>query len=141
MVVKSTQFVGKTLLLTVTGELLPTAVDNTVSINGELYRVAQITDIITEESRMTRIVREIKVVSKVSSNASCKRLICIFLSITIVTRVINPINKASNNTAETNTLLIVHNVTITTGNIATNNPTIIEIAIHLVTIKSLLSLF
>ena len=66
MVVKSTQFVGKTLLLTVTGELLPTAVDNTVSINGELYRVAQITDIITEESRMTRIVREIKVVSKVS---------------------------------------------------------------------------
>ena len=65
MVVKSTQFVGKTLLLTVTGELLPTVVDNTVSINGELYRVAQITDIITEESRMTRIVREIKVVSKV----------------------------------------------------------------------------
>ena len=65
MVLKSTQFVGKTLLLTVTGELLPTAVDNTVSINGELYRVAQITDIITEEPRMTRIVREIKVVSKV----------------------------------------------------------------------------
>lgn len=65
MVVKSTQFVGKTLLLTVTGELLPTVVDNTVSINGELYRVAQITDIITEEPRMTRIVREIKVVSKV----------------------------------------------------------------------------
>ena len=65
MVVKSTQFVGKTLLLTVTGELLPTAVDNTVSINGELYRVAQITDIITEEPRLTRIVREIKVVSKV----------------------------------------------------------------------------
>ena len=65
MVVKSTQFVGKTLLLTVTGELLPTAVDNTVSINGDLYRVAQITDIITEEPRMTRIVREIKVVSKV----------------------------------------------------------------------------
>lgn len=65
MVVKSTQFVGKTLLLTVTGELLPTAVDNTVSINGDLYRVAQITDIITEEPRMTRIVREIKVVNKV----------------------------------------------------------------------------
>ena len=65
MVVKSTQFVGKTLLLTVTGELLPTAVDNTVSINGDLYRVAQITDIITEELRMTRIVREIKVVNKV----------------------------------------------------------------------------
>ena len=65
MVVKSTQFVGKTLLLTVTGELLPTAVDNTVSIHGDLYRVAQITDIITEESRMTRIVREIKVVNKV----------------------------------------------------------------------------
>ena len=65
MVVKSTQFVGKTLLLTVTGELLPTAVDNTVSINGELYRIAQITDIITEEPRMTRIVREIKVVNKV----------------------------------------------------------------------------
>ena len=65
MVVKSTQFVGKTLLLTVTGELLPTAVDNTVSINGDLYRVAQITDIITEEPRITRIVREIKVVNKV----------------------------------------------------------------------------
>lgn len=65
MVVKSTQFVGKTLLLTVVGELLPTAVDNTVSINGDLYRVAQITDIITEESRITRIVREIKVVNKV----------------------------------------------------------------------------
>lgn len=65
MVVKSTQFVGKTVLFTVTGELLPTAVDNTVSINGDLYRVAQITDIITEELRMTRIVREIKVVNKV----------------------------------------------------------------------------
>ena len=65
MVVKSTQFVGKTLLLTVNGELLPTAVDNTVSINGDLYRVAQITDIITEEPRITRIVREIKVVNKV----------------------------------------------------------------------------
>ena len=65
MVVKSTQFVGKTLLLTVVGELLPTAVDNTVSINGDLYRVAQITDIITEEPRITRIVREIKVVNKV----------------------------------------------------------------------------
>ena len=65
MVVKLTKFVGKTLLLTVVGELLPTAVDNTVSINGDLYRVAQITDIITEESRITRIVREIKVVNKV----------------------------------------------------------------------------
>ena len=65
MIVKSTQFVGKTLLLTVVGELIPTSVDNTVSINGELYRVAQITDIITEEPRLTRIVREIKVVNKV----------------------------------------------------------------------------
>ena len=65
MVVKSTQFVGKTLLLTVIGELIPTSVDNTVSINGELYRVAQITDIITEEPRLTNIVREIKVVNKV----------------------------------------------------------------------------
>ena len=57
MVIKSTQFVGKTLLLTVIGELIPTSVDNTVSINGELYRVAQITDIITEEPRLTNIVR------------------------------------------------------------------------------------
>ena len=65
MVIKSTQFVGKTLLLTVVGELIPTSVDNTVSINGDLYRVAQITDIITEEPRLTRIVREIKVVNKV----------------------------------------------------------------------------
>ena len=65
MVVKSTQFVGKTLLLTVVGELIPTSVDNTVSINGDLYRVAQITDIITEEPRLTKIVREIKVVNKV----------------------------------------------------------------------------
>lgn len=65
MVIKSTQFVGKTLLLTVVGELIPTSVDNTVSINGELYRVAQITDIITEEPRLTKIVREIKVVNKV----------------------------------------------------------------------------
>lgn len=65
MVIKSTQFVGKTLLLTVVGELIPTSVDNTVSINGELYRVAQITDIITEEPRLTNIVREIKVVNKV----------------------------------------------------------------------------
>ena len=65
MVIKSTQFVGKTLLLTVIGELIPTSVDNTVSINGELYRVAQITYIITEEPRLTNIVREIKVVNKV----------------------------------------------------------------------------
>ena len=65
MVIKSTNFVGKTLLLTVIGELIPTSVDNTVSINGELYRVAQITDIITEEPRLTNIVREIKVVNKV----------------------------------------------------------------------------
>ena len=65
MVIKSTQFVGKTLLLTVIGELIPTSVDNTVNINGELYRVAQITDIITEEPRLTNIVREVKVVNKV----------------------------------------------------------------------------
>jgi hypothetical protein len=64
MVIKSTQIVGKTLIFTIAGELLPTAVDNTVSINGDLYRVAQITDIITEESQMTRIVREVKVVNK-----------------------------------------------------------------------------
>jgi hypothetical protein len=64
MVIKSTQIVGKTLIFTIVGELLPTAVDNTVSINGDLYRVAQITDIITEESQMTRIVREVKVVNK-----------------------------------------------------------------------------
>ena len=36
MVIKSTQFVGKTLLLTVVGELIPTSVDNTVSINGQI---------------------------------------------------------------------------------------------------------
>jgi hypothetical protein len=64
MVIKSTQIVGKTLIFTIVGELLPTAVDNTVSINGDLYRVAQITDIITEESQITRIVREVKVVNK-----------------------------------------------------------------------------
>jgi hypothetical protein len=64
MVVKSTQIVGKTLIFTITGELLPTAVDNTISINGDLYRVAQITDIITEESQTTKIVREVKVVNK-----------------------------------------------------------------------------
>jgi hypothetical protein len=64
MVIKSTQIVGKTLIFTIAGELLPTAVDNTVSINGDLYRVAQITDIITEESQITRIVREVKVVNK-----------------------------------------------------------------------------
>lgn len=64
MVVKSTQIVGKTLIFTIVGELLPTAVDNTVSINGDLYRVAQITDIITEESQTTKIVREVKVVNK-----------------------------------------------------------------------------
>jgi hypothetical protein len=64
MVIKSTQIVGKTLIFTIVGELLPTAVDNTVSINGDLYRVAQITDIITEESQTTRIVREVRVVNK-----------------------------------------------------------------------------
>lgn len=64
MVIKSTQIVGKTLIFTIVGELLPTAVDNTISINGDLYRVAQITDIITEESQMTKIVREVKVVNK-----------------------------------------------------------------------------
>ena len=65
MVVKSTKIVGKVTLLTISGELLPTSVDNTIQINGDMYRVAQITDIITEELRMTRIVREIKVVNKV----------------------------------------------------------------------------
>ena len=65
MVVKSTKIVGKVTLLTISGELLPTAVDNTIQINGDMYRVAQITDIIKTEPRITTIVREIKVVNKV----------------------------------------------------------------------------
>lgn len=65
MVVKSTRYVGKTTLFTVAGELIPAAVDGTVSINGKLYRVAQITDTITEKSRLIEIEREIKVVDKV----------------------------------------------------------------------------
>lgn len=65
MVVKSTKIVGKVTLLTISGELLPTSVDNTIQINGDMYRVAQITDIIKTEPRITTIVREIKVVNKV----------------------------------------------------------------------------
>ena len=65
MVVKSTKIVGKVTLLTISGELLPTAVDNTIQINGDMYRVAQITDIVKTEPRITTIVREIKVVNKV----------------------------------------------------------------------------
>lgn len=65
MVVKSTKIVGKVTLLAISGELLPTAVDNTIQINGDMYRVAQITDIIKTEARITTIVREIKVVNKV----------------------------------------------------------------------------
>ena len=65
MVVKSTKIVGKVTLITISGELLPTAVDNTIQINGDMYRVAQITDIIKTEPRITTIVREIKVVNKV----------------------------------------------------------------------------
>ena len=65
MVVKSTKIVGKVTLLTISGELLSTAVDNTIQINGDMYRVAQITDIIKTEPRITTIVREIKVVNKV----------------------------------------------------------------------------
>lgn len=65
MVIKSTHYVGKTTLFTVPGELIPCAVDGTVEINGSLYRIAQITDKITEEPRLIRIVREVKVVDKV----------------------------------------------------------------------------
>lgn len=65
MVIKSTQYVGKTTLFTVIGEIIPCTVDSTVEINGSLYRIAQITDKITEEPRLIRIVREVKVVDKV----------------------------------------------------------------------------
>lgn len=65
MVIKSTRYVGKTTLFRVTGELIPAAVDGTVDINGSLYRVAQITDKITEKQRLIIIEREIKVVDKV----------------------------------------------------------------------------
>ena len=65
MVVKSTKYVGKKTLFTIQGELIPAAVDGTVDINGNLYRVAQITDTITEKPRLITIVREIKVVDKV----------------------------------------------------------------------------
>lgn len=64
MVVKSTRYVGKTTLFTVSGELIPAVVDGTVNINGNLYRVAQITDVITEKPRLIMIIREIKVVDK-----------------------------------------------------------------------------
>ena len=40
-------------------------VDGTVQVNGEMYRVAQITDIIEEKPRSIHIIREIKVVNKV----------------------------------------------------------------------------
>lgn len=65
MVVKATRYVGKTVLLDIAGELIPAAVDGTVSIRGNLYRVAQITDVITEKPRLITITREIKVVDKV----------------------------------------------------------------------------
>lgn len=65
MVVKATRYVGKTVLLDIPGELIPVAVDGTVSIHGNLYRVAQITDVITEKPRLITITREIKVVDKV----------------------------------------------------------------------------
>ena len=64
MVIKSTRYVGKKTLYTVPGELIPAAVDGTVSINGSLYKVAQITDIITEKPHVITIVREVKVVEK-----------------------------------------------------------------------------
>lgn len=64
MVIKSTRYVGKKTLYTVPGELIPCAVDGTVSIHATLYKVAQITDIITEEPHIIKITREVKVVEK-----------------------------------------------------------------------------
>ena len=65
LVTKSTRYVGKKIITTIPGVLMDTPVDGTVQVNGEMYRVAQITDIIEEKSRSIHIIREIKVVNKV----------------------------------------------------------------------------
>ena len=46
LVTKSTRYVGKKIIATIPGVLMDTPVDGTVKINDDLYRVAQITDII-----------------------------------------------------------------------------------------------
>lgn len=65
LVVKSTKYIGKKTLTTIPGILMDSPVDSTVKINGDMYRVAQITDVIEEQSRYIHITREIKVVEKV----------------------------------------------------------------------------
>ena len=65
LVTKSTKYVGKKTIVTIPGILMDSPVDGTVQVNGEMYRVAQITDIIEEKPRSVHIIREIKVVNKV----------------------------------------------------------------------------
>ena len=65
LVTKSTKYVGKKTIVTIPGILMDSHVDGTVQVNGEMYRVAQITDIIEEKPRSIHIIREIKVVNKV----------------------------------------------------------------------------
>ena len=65
LVTKSTKYVGKKTIVTIPGILMDSHVDGTVQVNGEMYRVAQITDIIEEKCRGIHIIREIKVVNKV----------------------------------------------------------------------------
>ena len=65
LVTKSTKYVGKKTIVTIPGILMDSPVDGTVQVSGEMYRVAQITDIIEEKPRSIHIIREIKVVNKV----------------------------------------------------------------------------
>lgn len=65
LVTKATKYIGKKTLVTIPGVLMDTPVDGTVKFNNEMYRVAQITDVIEEKYRAIHITREIKVVEKV----------------------------------------------------------------------------
>ena len=62
---KCTKYIGKTVLATIHGELIDVVVDTTVKLNGDMYRVAQITDIIDTNSDHTYITREVRMVNKV----------------------------------------------------------------------------
>jgi hypothetical protein len=64
IVYKQTKYIAKQVLLTVRDELINCYVDSTVEINGELYRVAMITDKFLKTKYGVELTREIKLVEK-----------------------------------------------------------------------------
>lgn len=61
---KETKYIAKQPLLVIRDEIVVENIDDTVAINGELYRVVMITDNFTNTKYGTEWLREVKLVEK-----------------------------------------------------------------------------